>query len=318
MPSFDVPTKSVRRRLADGTIKEYRYAKRVKSQSPYAPDCISALVIAYRRSPEWTGLKPSSRKNYAYYLRDIEEIGTVAVKDVRRKTLLAMRDAIARHRGPGAANVFIRTATILLGWAREREWIEHSPLQRVKALPGGHLAAWTTAEADAAIASSDLPEPLRRAVILARYTGQRRGDLVAMTWRDYDDTAIRVRQQKGGVVLSIPVARPLKVALDEWKKSVSSTHILTSMSGRPWQPNRLTQSLSVALPRIGLRGELNIHGLRKLAAAELANVGCSAHEIAAITGHRTLAMVQLYTASASQARLSQAAILRLENGGGKR
>jgi hypothetical protein len=36
------------------------------------------------------------------------------------------------------------------------------------------------------------------------------------------------------------------------------------------------------LPRIGLPGELNVHGLRKLAAASLADAGCSTHEIAAI------------------------------------
>jgi integrase len=63
---------------------------------------------------------------------------------------------------------------------------------------------------------------------------------------------------------------------------------------------------------IGLRHELNIHGLRKLAAAELADAGCTMHEIAAVTGHLSLSMVQLYTQSADQERLARAAIVRLE------
>jgi integrase len=65
------------------------------------------------------------------------------------------------------------------------------------------------------------------------------------------------------------------------------------------------------LVRIGLSNDMNVHGLRKLAAAELANAGCSVHEIAAITGHQSLSMIQLYTKSADQERLASAAIVRL-------
>jgi integrase len=60
-----------------------------------------------------------------------------------------------------------------------------------------------------------------------------------------------------------------------------------------------------------------VHGLRKLAAAALADAGCTAHEIAAVTGHRSLAMVSLYTASADQERLAEAAIVRFSAGSGQ-
>ena len=62
-----------------------------------------------------------------------------------------------------------------------------------------------------------LPENLRRAVILARYTGQRRGDLILMRWDQYDGKVIRLRQQKTAVDLVIPVHPALKVELDSWK-----------------------------------------------------------------------------------------------------
>jgi len=48
-----------------------------------------------------------------------------------------------------------------------------------------------------------------------------------------------------------------------------------------------------------------------LAAAELVDAGCSMHKIAAITGHPSLSMVQLYTRSADQERRASAAIIRL-------
>ena len=50
------------------------------------------------------------------------------------------------------------------------------------------------------------------------------------------------------------------------------------------------------------------HGLCKNAAIVLAEAGCSDHEIAAITGHRDLAMVQLYTRAVRNYRLPKTAV----------
>ena len=52
-------------------------------------------------------------------------------------------------------------------------------------------------------------------------------------------------------------------------------------------------------------------GLRKAAARLLAKAGCTANEIAAITGHRTLVEVSRYTKAADQVHLAQTAIDRL-------
>lgn len=308
--------KVVRRRLADGTVREYRYQRKPPALTQQAPDSVGALLVAYRQSPDYTALKASTKKTYGFYLRYLEDYAGVPAREMKRRDMLDARDAIAAASGHGAANVFMRVSATLFNWARDREWVEHSPVDRVKALPGGHLLAWTVAEADHA--AKALEEPLRRAVVLARYTGQRRGDLIAMTWADIEADAITVKQEKTGAELTIPLHPVLRAELAEWRKARTSTHILTSGRGRPWKANHLTHEMQAALPRHGLRDGLNIHGLRKLAAAELASAGCTTHEIAAITGHRSLAMVQLYTASAQQKRLAKAAILRLETGAGKR
>ena len=221
-----------------------------------------------------------------------------------------MRDGIAAGRGHGAANGFHRAAAALFMWAVSREWMEHTPVARISPLPGGHLRAWTPDEAARAIAG--LPAHFRRVVILALYTGQRRGDLCAMGWSAYDGRVIRLTQQKTGAPLVIPAHPVLKTELDAWKAGATATTILTNGQGMPWKPQVLSQTLPVRLRRLGLPEDLNVHGLRKLAAANLADAGCSTHEIAAITGHRSLAMINLYTRSADQERLAGAAILRLQ------
>ncbi|HWW36986.1 MAG TPA: tyrosine-type recombinase/integrase [Xanthobacteraceae bacterium] len=50
-----------------------------------------------------------------------------------------------------------------------------------------------------------------------------------------------------------------------------------------------------------------VHGLRKAASRRMAEAGCTPHEIAAITGHRTLKEVERYTRAADQARLARQA-----------
>ena len=302
----------VRKKLADGSIREYCYPRsRSAHASRNAPGSIGALVEAYKRSPEWNALGPRTANEKRRYLRPIEDLGSAPVTSLRRRHILEIRDTIAAVRGHGAANNFSRATSALLAWAVDREWIEHNPAHRIKEVAGGHLRAWTGDEYASILPR--LPEHLRRVVVLARNTGQRRGDLIRMTWAQYDGRTVRLVQGKTGAALVIPATDILRAELDEWRRGASSVQILTSEKGRPWLPEHLSNILGRALASLGYAG-LNIHGLRKLAAASLAEAGCSANEIAAVTGHASLAMVQLYTRSAEQERLAGAAITRLETG----
>jgi len=298
--------KTVRHVMKDGTVKVYSYERGSKAKNRPA-DSTAELIAAYQRSPEWLGLAETTRTTYTIYLRELFRLGHQPATAWARRDILTLRDAIAASRGNGASTGFIRAASALFTWAVDREWIEHSPVIRVKTLEGGHLRAWTREEADTA--AGRLPAHLSRAVILARYTGQRRGDLCTMGWSAYDGSTIRLVQQKTGAPLVLPVHATLKAHMDDWPRIAAT--VLTDAKGMPWKPEYLSHALPSALARIGLSEDLNVHGLRKLAAAELADAGCTVHEIAAITGHQSLSMVQLYTRSADQERLASAAIVRL-------
>jgi integrase len=234
----------------------------------------------------------------------------VAAAKIERREIIDIRNAISVAKGVGASTGFIMTASALFGWGVENDWLKVSPVVKIKRLKGGTLPAWS--EAEAALAIRLLPEHLRRPVVLALYSGQRRGDLIRMTWSAYDGRALRLKQQKTGAPLVVPVHSILKDELDRWKATAVSTMILTTERGRPWTPANLSQLLGVALAKIeGIGAHRNIHGLRKLAAVRLAECGCTLHEIGSITGHKSLAMIALYTASVDQERLAEAAIVRL-------
>ena len=304
----------VRRTLADGTQAEYQYPPwaEPKTSGRYPADSVGGLIVAWKLSPEWRRLAATTRSYYTMYLKDLERLARSPASDIKRRDILALRDAIAVSRGNAAADAFVQACGSLFKWALDRDYIQHSPAFRISRLSRGHLPAWTPEQAATAI--KHLPEDYRRLVVLALHTGQRRGDLCTLTWSAYDGVTIRLTQQKTGAALVIPVTPALRDELDTWKRTASAVTILTR-DGLPWVLRRLSIQLPRALARIeGFPAGLNVHGLRKLAAANLAAAGCSTHEIASITGHKTLAMVQLYTASVDQERLAQTAIARLTTG----
>lgn len=299
----------VRREMRDGSVKVYRYPAYRKRRRA-SGDTLGDLIAAWEDSPEWRALAEVTKTGYATYLRPLNGMERVRVRDVTRRELIAIRNAIAVERGNGAASAFVRVTSALFGWAVEAGVIDHSPAVKIKRLPGGHLPAWSGVEVEIALRS--LPEHLRRAVVLALYTGQRRGDLIRMPWSAYDGGRIKLVQEKTGTPLTISVPLELKTELDTWRADTAATLVLTNKFGRPWRASNLSKQLGDALARIeGFPAHRNIHGLRKLAAANLAQAGCTLHEIASITGHRSLAMIQLYTASVDQERAAEAAIIKL-------
>jgi integrase len=56
-----------------------------------------------------------------------------------------------------------------------------------------------------AVASTEL----QAALLLALWTGQRQGDLLRLSWANYDGTHLRLRQNKGKKRVTIPVGQPL-------------------------------------------------------------------------------------------------------------
>ena len=83
--------------------------------------------------------------------------------------------------------------------------------------------------------------------------------------------------------------------------------------GRQYSGNALSRRFREWCDAAGLP-HCSAHGLRKAAARRLAEAGCSANEIAAITGHATLREVERYTKAADQARMARNAMARGTSG----
>jgi integrase len=309
--------KVVRRTLADGTVKEYRYKRPPKAaaQPRIEPASLDAMLDAWQASPEWRALAENTRTNYIIYLRGLTTLGRFPATSIKRRSIISLRNAIAETRGNGAASGFVRATSAAFAWGMDNDWAEQNPAARLKPLARGTLPAWT--EEVLAAAFDRLAEPYRRAILLAVHTGQRRGDLIALPWSAYDGQRIRLTQEKTRTPLVLPVHRELKAALDAWRAEWEAGDrqrltILASPRGLPWTAQHFSRDMGRAVKTLGM-GRFTPHGLRKLCAVRLAEAGCSAHQIAAICGWRSLSMVAHYTRAADQEGMAGAAIVRLEN-----
>jgi integrase len=83
---------------------------------------------------------------------------------------------------------------------------------------------------------------------------------------------------------------------------------LVTQSGQPFSAAGFTNWFRKQCKAAGLPVGLSVHGLRKAACRRLAEAGCSANLIAAVSGHRSLREVQRYTEAADQARMARSAM----------
>ncbi len=275
---------------------------------------LRALVIAYRTSPQWQALRASTRKDYSKALDPLaDRFGPLAVATMPRRFVLDLQAQYATKDGkptPRRANQIIGVLRLLLSWGVDRGWRKDNPALRPKMLrtPGGHRP-WTAAEVAAFLEHDAVPVPMKQAVRLALGTGQRKGDLLALPWTAYDGSAVQVVQSKTGARLWIPAHRELRALLDGMPRDAAT--ILTRADRKPWKPDHFNHTFAAATKAAGLSG-LVFHGLRHTAATWLADAGCTPSQIAAITGHRTLAMVTRYTEAAGQRGRAMEAVALME------
>jgi len=276
------------------------------------PGTFDRLVQDYFASPEFLRLAASSKATYQGVIERLIESENIGHRLVREMTRDHVRRMVSRRAGtPGAANEAIKKLRVLVHFAIDSGWLKEDATLRIKKFGAGEHHTWSDQEIAAFEQYWAIGETARLAFALLLYTGQRRGDVVRMAWTDVQDAAIRVTQQKTGAKLWIPIHSALASVLAACK--LRRETIVTTSFGKPFSYNGFGNFMADRIREAGLPKRCVTHGLRKAAARRLAEAGCSANEIAAITGHATLQEVGRYTKAAEQRRLAMSAIERLSD-----
>lgn len=217
---------------------------------------------------------------------------------------------------PAAANNRVKFLRALFGWglAAEPEAVTSNPARDVPALresADGHHS-WTVDEVRRFKARHPSGSKARRALALLLYTSQRRADVVQFGRQHVREGWLHFTQFKNRnsapVTLSIPVHPELQVELDQ--TPAGDMIFLTTEYGKAFTSNGFGNWFRTRCDEAGLK-HCSAHGLRKAAAALLADGGATDREIMSVTGHRTAKEVDRYTRGARQKRLAGQAMAKL-------
>ena len=278
-----------------------------------APGTFDRLVASYFEATEFKTLKAPTQRQYRLAIERlllIETLGGREVKDLRREHV--KRIMAKRVDRPSAANDALKKLRILIKFALDLGWRRDDPTLHIKKLKEGEYHTWTDEQVDAFEAHWPIGTQQRVGFALLLYTGQRVSDVARMSWGDVslDGHRISVTQDKTGAKLSLRLHDDLLTVLARWPRDAKA--ILPTAHGRPFTTKGLGNKMADAIGAAGLPDECVTHGLRKAAARRLAEAGCTSHEIASITGHRSLAEVERYTRAVEQRRLNDTANSKLK------
>ncbi len=310
-PERPASLKTVRVRLKDGSVKVYQYPRKPKKPSKRLADRghgFRSIAHAYTNSPEFKGLSESWQAATRYYLGILEDrLDWMSLKDFNdresRGDFYEIRDSFAST--PTKADKVIGALATVLAWAYERGMIEVNHAREVKKLaPQGGRAdkVWTPDQLAALLANS--PPDLSKLVRMALLTAARLGDLLALTWEQFDGRWIEYTPAKTakttGVIVRLPVYElpPLESLMRELGPSTG--HMLrTEARGIPWTIPNFNAKWKAALAKAELlSADRHFHDLRGTAITNLLSAGATDAETASISGHSVggKSMLRVYAA----------------------
>ena len=258
-----------------------------RDRKPHRADTMATLVAEFRASSEYRTRAPKTRKAYDRYMAKIEDrFGTMplaVIQDRRaRGDFKQWRDTFSDK--PRTADYVWQTLARILSVAKDNGRISVNVCERGGRLYEADRTENIWEEGHIAAMMSVASEPLKLALVLALWTGQREGDLLRLSWTAYDGEFITLRQSKTKQRVKIPVGSALRQELDRAKVGRTATTILVNTRGKPWTEDGFRASWRKAATDAKLE-DLRFHDLRGTAVTRLALAGCSVAEIASITGH---------------------------------
>lgn len=276
-------------------IREHRYFPIAASQQ----HTLSELIDRYSKHHLTRKRVAAQQAQQLHWWQT--QLGHLPLADVSPALLIQQREALAETRSPATVNRYLAALSHVFTIAvREYEWLDRNPLQHVSRgqESRGRVRYLNDDERNrllAACQAGSNPD-LYLAVLLSLATGARRMEILGLRWPQVDlvRKTITLLETKNGERRALPLGeQPLALLRERAKvRRIDSDWVFP---GRlPGQPAKFRHAWETALQTACI-DDFHWHDLRHSAASYLAMNGASHQEIAAILGHKTLAMVKRYS-----------------------
>jgi integrase len=224
-----------------------------------------------------------------------KSMGALRLTEINKPRVAAyQRDRTTEKAAGATVNREVACLRKLLSHAVEAGEIDRNPLIGVRMLAESAPRQPSLSAAEEKTLLDNCTPWVRPIVRAAILTGCRVSELTNLRWRhvDADAREIVVEDSKSGDSRRVPVAQAL---LDELKprRGTPDAWVFPGERGNPASRTVVTQAFKRAARAIG-RGDLRLHDLRHVRGTRLLAVGANLPEVAAVLGHKTLAMARRY------------------------
>jgi integrase len=291
-------------------------------KSRLSRDNFAGLIRSYALSIDFEKLAETTRREYTRMLTKAEpKFGTmpVAVLEDPRivRDFMTWREAVAQASGEREADNRLSAISAMLSWCKDNGRLTANHLKGFRRLYHSDRSEKIWLPEHVAEFMKVAPLEMQRALIIALHTGQRQGDILRLAWSNYDGAELRLRQGKSrrrgsaAPLITIPCTMALRRLLDNIPRT--STVILTTKTGQPFKKRYFAELWERATKAAGL-SDLHFHDLRGTAITMLSEAGCTAQQIAPITGHSLTTVTVIMDRYLARTRgLAEQAIFNFEN-----
>lgn len=286
------------RRLSDDPAVAWREAEELNAEADRYRDFVGAdpigqprpgtvrwLAAQFKAHDDYLMLSERTKDDYARFLDMLcRLLGDEKVEDITPRVVTELK-RMGRDR-PWQTNYMLRVLRLLFSFGIREGYCATNPACNFRQLrTPPREAIWTHAQQERFLAAcEELGRPsVALAYRIAIWTAQRQGDVLRLSWCDYRDGALFIRQRKTARPLVIPVVGPLAEALERAPRV--ATVVVADERGLPWRPYHFRHVFKRIMRAAGVEG-VRFQDLRRTAIVRLAEAGCTVPEIAAISGHQ--------------------------------
>lgn len=274
-----------------------------------------ALIEAFQSetNPFWTKLAASTQRGYRTSGDIIKETwGDDLPVDL---TTVDAQDAIdALGETPAKANQFRAFLSRLMAWGASRGYCKTNVVEMTEKIPGGEpWVPWPNWAFE--ILLEHAPFHMQMIAMSAFFTGQRQGDVLAMTKPKAGENTIAVRAQKTGNTVWIPIHFAYRKWIDRVPTSDSVMLHAGARATSYKSPDGFRTEWQKLMAKEAFKpfreNRIVFHGLRKNAVINLLEVGCTENQVGAIC-NMSAQMVQHYGREVALRSLAKDAMKLME------
>lgn len=273
---------------------------------------LSQAIDEYVKAPDLklkAELLPARKQQLAWWR---QELGAHFLADItpdklnrcKRLLMTKPRGNVAGGRPITAATVnhYLISLSAVLGYARkELNWLRTNPVTDIAKLElkNSRVRYLSKVERESLLGACQKTEKRKRflypLVLLALSTGMRKGEILALRWRDVDlvKGTLRVEDSKNGEKRSLPLTGRALEALKALSsvRRIDTDLIFSRKDGKA--PLEFKRQWEGAIKETKLK-DFRFHDLRHTAATYLLESGATLPELSALLGHKTIQMVKRY------------------------